>query len=338
MTPRELVLRTLEFRNRAGRVPRQLWFLPWSRQNHPEQLKCIRTDYPDDIVSCPAVYGEPPKTVGDAYAVGSYTDEWGCVFQNLHAGIIGEVKEPIVSEDDEDWEDLSRVHIPVEWLTFDRDEANRYCRSTDKFVLAGCCPRPFEQLQFLRGTEQLYIDLMTRPAGMTSFLGKMHAFYCELLERWAGTEVDALSFMDDWGAQNSLLINPALWQEIFMPMYRDYINIAHRSGKKIFMHSDGNILSIYPYLVEMGLDAVNSQLFCMGLQNLAPYRGKITFWGEMDRQHLLPQGTTAVIDRAVREVYETLWSDGGCIAQCEFGPGAKPENVRQVFETWNELV
>ena len=40
---------------------------------------------------------------------------------------------------------------------------------------------------------------------------------------------------------------------------------------------------------------------------------------------------------AVGQVYETLWSHGGCIAQCEFGAGAKARNVRAVFEAWNEV-
>lgn len=88
---------------------------------------------------------------------------------------------------------------------------------------------------------------------------------------------------------------------------------------------------------DLGLDAVNSQLFCMGLENLAPYKGKITFWGEIDRQHLLPEGTISDIDRAVENVYQTLWQDGGCIAQCEFGPGAKPENVYRVYQAWENI-
>ena len=57
------------------------------------------------------------------------------------------------------------------------------------------------------------------------------------------------------------------------------------------MHSDGNILKIYPQLIELGLDAINSQIFCMGVENLEPFAGKITFWGEMDRQHLLVNGS-----------------------------------------------
>jgi len=143
--------------------------------------------------------------------------------------------------------------------------------------------------------------------------------------------------MDDWGTQTALLINPALWRQIFKPMYRDYIRIAHDAGKKAFMHSDGHTLAIYPDLIELGLDAFNSQIFCIGLENLKPFAGQITFWGEIDRQNLLPYATTGEIDEAVRSVHKILWKNGGCIAQCEFGVGARPENVRQVFESWDRL-
>ena len=122
------------------------------------------------------------------------------------------------------------------------------------------------------------------------------------------------------------------------PLYRDYIAVAHRYGKKAFMHSDGNIAAIYPDLVEIGLDAVNSQLFCMDIEKLGrEYAGKITFWGEIDRQYLLPFGARAEIIAAVTRVKQALYCHGGVIAQCAFDVGAKPENVMQVFETWEKL-
>ena len=279
---------------------------------------------------------QTPLTKGDPYAIGEYTDEWGCLFTNIHGGIIGEVKQPLVQEDD--WSDAGRVHIPEELLSFDIEQVNASCKEkADAFLMCGCCPRPFEQLQFIRGTANLYMDLMDPPPAMLDFMEKMHDFYCRLLTKWAQTDVDALNMMDDWGSQNDLLISPRLWEEMFQPMYRDYIRIAHSHGKKMFMHSDGNTLRIIPKLIDLGLDAINAQLFCIGVDQLAPFRGKITFWGEIDRQHLIPHGTRAEIDAAVRQVYDTLWSDGGCIAQCEFGPGANPDNVYRIYEMWDSL-
>lgn len=336
MTSRELVYKTLEFENKENRAPRQMWLLPWAQMNHPQMVRKIAKDYEDDIVYAPTLLATKTIASGNPHKIGEYTDEWGCRFENLHEGIIGEVKEALVK--DEDWEDVDNVHIPVEWLDFDVDAVNQFCRSTDKFVLAGCLPRPFEQLQFIRTTEELYMDLVYPPENLKKFMGKMHTFYCDLLEKWAKTDVDALNFMDDWGSQKSLLINPKTWDEYFKPMYKDYISIAKKYGKKTFMHSDGNTLDIYPRMIELGLDAFNTQIFCIGLDNLEKYKGQITFWGEIDRQHLLPEGSTQDIQKAVKEVREKLWSNGGCIAQCEFGPGANPDNVYTVFETWNSIL
>jgi uroporphyrinogen decarboxylase len=335
MNSRELVYKTLNF-EKPDRVPRQMWELPWASNNYPEQLEKINSDFPADIISVPGFCREESIASGNPYEQGEYSDEWGCRFINRQRGIIGEVKNPIIVC--EDWEDEGNVHIPMEWLTIDKARINEFCKNTDKFVVAGACPRPFEQLQFIRGTENLYVDLMLKPQGMLDFMEKMHEFYCKLLTLWAETDVDALVFMDDWGSQRSLLINPGLWVEIFKPMYKDYINIAHKYGKKIFMHSDGYIVDIYPHLIELGLDAVNSQIFCMGLESLKQFKGQITFWGEIDRQHLLPHGTLEDIENAVNSVKDSLWQHGGVIAQCEFGPGAKPENIYKVFETWNKIL
>lgn len=336
MTSKELVLSTLEFRNTTGRVPRQLWQLPWANIHYPEMLEKLAKDFEWDFAGPVTEYAQLPITKGDPCEVGEYVDEWGCVFTNIHRGIIGEVKHPIVNDDD--WEDADNVHIPEELLSFDIDQVNTSCAEMkDKFLVAGACPRPFEQLQFIRGTVNLYMDLMDPPEGMLKFIEKMHDYYCRLLTKWAKTDVDALGMMDDWGSQNDLLINPEIWEKIFMPMYRDYIDIAHSHGKKMFMHSDGNTLRIIPKLIDLGLDAINSQIFCMGVENLARFKGKITFWGEIDRQHLIPNGTPQQIDEAVQKVYDTLWQDGGCIAQCEFGAGANPDNIYRIYEKWASI-
>ena len=293
-------------------------------------------DFEWDFAGPPINLKIPSTTVGDQHKAGTYIDEWGCVFTNIYDGIIGEVKNPLVTG--ENWEDFDdKVHIPMEQLTFNVNDVNRFCASTDKFVLSGTNPRPFEQLQFIRGTENLFVDLALDNPGLTSSLTKMHDFYCELMTAWAKTDVDGISFMDDWGSQKSLLINPNTWIEVFKPLYKDYIDIAHSYGKKIFMHTDGYILDIIPHLIELGLDAINAQIFCMGVENLTQFAGEITFWGEIDRQHILPYATKAEVEAAVESVYKNLWKNGGCIAQCEFGPGSKPENVYTVFEKWQSI-
>lgn len=336
MKSRELVKQTLEFNNTTGKVPRHKWLLKWAELQYPEFLEELQKKYPDDIAGAPEAYIEEPLVQGDPFAVGVYKDAWGCEFINVQEGIIGEVKRPLIL--DEEWEDAENVRLPKELLTVDREKVNAFCAGTDKFVLSALSPRPFERLQFLRGTEDFYADLIYRPKGMLRFMGRLHDFYCEMLEQWAKTDVDAIKFMDDWGAQNSMLIDAKTWRSLFKPMYQDYTAIARKHHKKIFMHSDGYILPILPDLIEIGVDALNCQVFCMEPEKLKAFAGQITFWGEIDRQHLLPQGSLEEIRNAVERLREAFWKNGGAIAQCEFGPGAKPENVEEVFRTWERTV
>lgn len=335
MTSRELVYKTLEFQN-FERAPRQLWTLPWAHFHYPEEVKKITEDFPPDIITSPEFYTKPLHTHGERYEIGEYVDEWNCRYVNIMRGVRGEVKEPLVKG--ENWEDSCNIRIPEEYLSIDKNKVNEFCKNTDKFVIAGEVVNIFERLQYIRTTEQLLLDMVLKPEGMFRTMRKIHDFYCEVLETWADTDVDALLIQDDWGAQKSLLINPKTWVEIFKPLYKEYIDIAHRHGKKVFMHSDGYILDIFPHLIEIGLDAINSQIFCMGVENLSQFRGMITFWGEIDRQYLLAFGKLEEIEEAVKKVKDNLWANGGCIAQCEFGVGAKPENVYKVFETWEKII
>jgi len=344
MTSRELVKKTLKFDN-PDRVPRHLWHLPWAKFNYPKELEEIQKRFPDDITSPPNCYNKISEDIynfyepeGASHQPGEATDEWGCTFLNFNKGTIGEVKNPPVK----DWSQINNIKIPYDYLSIDVDKVNSFCKSTDKFVLAGLnggnMPRPFEKLQFIRGSENLYIDLAEKPKELFDFLEKLHDFYKQMFEMWAKTDIDGLVFMDDWGSQNSLLISPKTWIEIFKPLYKDYVEIAHKYNKFVFMHSDGYILDIYPHLIEIGVDAINSQIFCMGVKNLEKYKGKISFWGEIDRQHLLPYGSLQDIENAVISIKNSLYYNGGVFAQCEFGPGAKPENVYKVFETWEKIM
>jgi uroporphyrinogen-III decarboxylase len=186
---------------------------------------------------------------------------------------------------------------------------------------------PWELLDLAYGVREVFI-----------LRDMLHNFFLKEMEMWAKTDVNGVSFMDDWGSQNSLLISPKLWREFFKPLYKDYCDILHSHNKFVFFHSDGHIEAIYPDLIEIGIDAINSQLFCMNIEELGRrYKGKITFWGEIDRQYILPFGTVEEVKSAVRRVRKALDTGrGGVIAQCEWGVKDPRENIEAVFEEWEK--
>ena len=338
MTPRERVLAALEFRT-PDRVPRQAWVSPWAWLHDPEAVRAFEARWPMDIGGVPSPYRGSSCRAGDAHAVGVYTDEWGCRFDNLQAGVIGEVKHPTVPE-------LARwretLAPPWETLPDEVPAARRVvdaaCAASDRFLLMAACPRPWERYQFLRGSADALADLAEAPDEAAAMLAEIHRFYLAEVDFWVGTAVDGIMFMDDWGAQQGLLISPRMWRRFFKPLYADYCRLAHAAGKKVFMHSDGDIVSILPDLVEVGVDALNGQLGCMDLGAVAAAaKGRLTFWGEVDRQHVLPAGTAAT--RAeVRRIADALWDPrGGIIAQFEWGGACRADSAHAVFEAWDAI-
>lgn len=332
MTARERVIRALTFGG-PDRVPRQLWTLPGVAYFRDNELWRMRELFPDDIAGPRFTYAKSAKARGEQGRRGVYTDDWGCVWEAAEDGVIGEIKRPIL----EDWADLPKIAPPWEILAADwgsvaaRDDA-------EAFLLAGTTVRPFERLQFLRGSENLFLDMAYGVAEFFRLRDLVHEFFLAEIERWSAADVDGVSFMDDWGSQRALLISPAMWRAYFKPLYKEYCDLLHGRGKYVFFHSDGCIREIFPDLIEIGIDAVNSQLFCMDLEELArEYKGRITFWGEIDRQHLLPFGSPGEVKEGVRRVRRALDDGrGGVIAQCEWGVNDPFENIRAVFEAWME--
>jgi len=334
MTGRERVRRALTFQW-SDRAPRDLWTLPGIEMFRRAEMEAVLARFPSDFAAPDVMYGTGQKASGTPAVVGTYVDEWGCPFTVAEPGVVGEVKEPPLA----DWAALDHLRPPDEILDeadFGRVDAG--CATTDKFVKAGTTVRPFERMQFLRGTENLMMDLAWGTQEVYRLRDLVHDFFMRELALWVKTDVDGISFMDDWGAQKNLLISPETWRELFKPLYVDYCKLIHDADKFVFFHSDGHIIKIIPDLIEVGVDALNSQLFCMDIEEIGRrFTGKITFWGEVDRQWVLPFGTVDDVRAAVRRVRSALDDGrGGVIAECEWGNDVPRENIEAVFETWQE--
>lgn len=334
MTPRERVTATLNHQS-VDRAPREIWSLPGVHMYRKDELDAMLERFPADFAYPAYSYGPAKRASGVPFQIGSYTDAWGCVWHVGEPGVVGEVKDPPLA----DIEDIKSYELPWEILEeADLSQVNRCVAESDCFIKVGTDVRPFERLQFLRGTEALFMDLAFDEPAVRGLLMRLHGFYCRELEMWAKTDVEGVQFMDDWGSQIALLISPDMWRAWFKPLYREYCEILRGAGKYVFFHSDGEISSIYPDLIEIGIHAVNSQLFCMDMEELGRrYSGKITFWGEIDRQQILTFGTPDDCREAVARVRRALdRGKGGVIAQCEWGNDTPAENIAAVFEAWEQ--
>jgi len=331
VTGRELVKSTLAFQ-KPQRIPRDLWLFPGLPEQEVQRVLAL---YPSDFGKPAFTYGKGLLEEGRRGVDYEYTDPWGCRWRTEELAESGYV----VGHPLADWQNLSRFQPPWEILeNADLSQVDASCRATDKYVIAPTGVCPFERLQHLRGTEQVLLDLAMGEERVWRLLEVIHEFNCQELEMWAATCVDGIFLMDDWGWQGGLLVSPRVWRTYFKPLYKEYCEIIKSAGKDVFFHSDGNIQEIFEDFVELGVDAINSQLFAMDLKKLSAFRGRITFWGELDRQYLLPRGNLMEIRQAVDSLYSHLWADGGLIAQCHWEYGVPEEKIREFFAAYREMM
>lgn len=337
MDSRERVFRALEFRN-PDRIPIDLWTLPATKNKYGKEFEDILLAHERDIISLvgPFDMGFTPAY----YQRGTFMDPWGSVWTNINPGVIGEVKNPVI----DDYGKLSGYCAPTEkflaeWEQNKPNLKNQIscAREKGKFIIGGWIS-VFERLQFLRGTEELFCDIALGETPMFQMIEIMMGYMHAYLDSWLEMDIDGVAFGDDWGTQISLLISPGRWKEIFKPLYRELMEKIKKAGKKIFFHSDGYIFDLYPELIDLGVDAVNSQIWCMGVEKVADaYAGKITFWGEISRQNTLPAGTPEDVKKSADMMKKYLYvNGGGLIGQSEVGGDVPLENITAVLEAWND--
>jgi uroporphyrinogen decarboxylase len=328
MHSKERVIRTLRFQQ-PDRIPVDLWVLPALSIRYGDALQELLDRNVIDIARAP--YNDPTFDERH-YRIGSYRDVWGSVWKNAQEGIIGEVKEyPL-----DDYEKLKDYRSPITLLKGGFEETDDYIEAHgDKFILGGWISI-FERMQFLRGTENLYMDIADDCDELYLLRDIVTDFYREYLRQWLEHDVDAICFGDDWGSQRSLLVSPDSWRRVFRPVYKELIDNVKAKGKYVFFHSDGYIMELYQEFIDLGVDAINSQLWCMGVENVAErFAGRTCFWGELSRQETLPHGTPDDIRKCAEIMKKNLFiNGGGLIGQSEAGKDVSLENIEAVLNCW----
>ncbi len=331
MTSRELVVKTLNHEP-VPRVPRDLWLPAGEDSSRAEEVAEMNLRYPSDIVQPEVGLPHGKKSQAKTGKGGDYTDAWGCVWHEPQHGASPELKHsPLASADK-----IASFQPPVELLDKSRfAKVNKSCAATSRFVLARSEVRPFDRLRFLRG-EAALVDLARGTKDIRGLLAALNDFACKELEIWADSDVDGVVLRDDWGTPDGLLITAEMWRDLFRPLYREYCRILHAKDKFVFFHSQGNILDIFGDLIKLGVDAIHSEMHLMDAERLAKrYRGRVTFWGEMDPRRLQEPGTNDEFRKAVLSIRKAFdFGAGGVIAQCEWAPGVRLQTVAAFFEQW----
>jgi len=243
-----------------------------------------------------------------------YVDEWGNVWARLDRTSKGEVSRGVLEE----WRDLDRLALPDLANPANFEIVRDRCQDpmNDRFRIGHLPGFPFNIARKMRRLDRFLMDLILEKERVKDLLQRIEDLLAETIVQYAQAGVDGVMFPEDWGTQKGLMIHPDTWREIFKPGFARLCKVAHEHGVRVFMHSCGKITGIIPDLIEVGIDVLQfDQPQLHGLNNLARFHGRITFWCPVDIQTTLQTRDPATIEADAREMIEKLGGpDGGFIA------------------------
>ncbi len=236
-----------------------------------------------------------------------------------------------------------------------RRQAEKF-RSEGRIVmLKGICAGLMEMGQRLRGMENFLCDVIINQDSAKAVLDKFaeqKMRFWEMALDELGDVVDIVVESDDYGTQESQLIPPETFRDLFKPYYKEIIaliksklNARKTAGERgyIFFHSCGNIRPILPDLIEIGVDILNPvHVNATGMEPIQlkkDFGSEITFWGGgVETQNILPRGTPDEVRENVKRNLEVLMPGGGFVFNTVHNIQAEvpPENIMAMWETLQE--
>ena len=175
----------------------------------------------------------------------------------------------------------------------------------------------FSLAQQLVGMEKLLVDMMMETEYVIPLFEACAEFQTEIGLRLIDKGVDAIWFGDDFGTQQSLIMAPETFRTQLKPFYKQMIDRFKTKNPKIIpiLHCDGAVSELLDDIKDIGFDVFNPVQPDVPGHLPADMKGgfgdKFAFWGAIDQQYLLPNGTDEALEKDIIEKINILGKDGG---------------------------
>jgi uroporphyrinogen decarboxylase len=307
MTKRELIKLVLD-----GKKPP---YVPWSFSFTVEAAEKLQQHYGVQDIEAPL----GNHILGLGSDIGFFNDLGNDIFQDYFGvkwdrradkdiGIPADIvlKEPTLADYEFPDPTDSRFFADIE------EKIDTY---PDRFRLFRLGFSLYERAWTLRGIENLLMDFVLYPDFVNELFTKIADYNIAQVQKACEYDIDAVYFGDDWGQQKGLIMGPKIWRKFIKPqLERMYGTVRKELGKYQFIHSCGQVDSLFDDLADIGLNCFNPfQPEVMDVGTLLPrYRGRLTFHGGLSTQKTLPFGSVEDVRNETRRLL-ALGADGSYI-------------------------
>jgi len=277
--------------NFGGKTPQTIsfWLHPdaYSENSEKEKVKSLLEEYPSDILLLSAGmpgYGKSSQPNNPSYV-------WGIPKQSESSAIDAQL---LIS----DWNELDGFLAAFPKASKEAVITNpakiAAADKTNRYRLGHFWYFFYERLWSFRGMENTLIDMHTNPDEIKRLFEVLSDFYIEVIEHLSDElGCDGFFVSDDLGSQQNLMFSPEMFRTLFKPFYAKVIEACHKKGMHFWLHTCGNVESIIPDLIEVGVDVLHPiQKHTMDEAVIAnKYRKDLCFMCGMDVQQTMPFGS-----------------------------------------------
>ncbi|NQV30157.1 MAG: hypothetical protein HQ508_04650 [Candidatus Marinimicrobia bacterium] len=296
-----------------------------SFQNHLNVRKLIGAD----IVGA-RVLGPPVEVIGihEDWGTEIFRDFWGASYTQPPEATV-QLVNPIAMNP----VDLQAWRAP-EVNTFDESLINRWKTETDLFVLA-TLNAGFDLGYELLGFERFMMWTIQARKIMHEYFEKLIQTNLELAKMSVEAGADGILIADDLAFNTGTFVDPAYLRSDYFPLLKEMVTEIKKTGVPVFFHSDGDLRSIIPDLIDCNIDVLQS---CdpnanMDIPTLKKEYGQdLVFMGNIDVD-LLANGSVEDVKITVRNLIRDARKGGGFILSTSnvVASYCKPENVRAMY-------
>ena len=192
----------------------------------------------------------------------------------------------------------------------------------------------------LVGMEKLLIDMMMEAEYVVPLFQACAKYQTQVGLQLIKQGVDAIWFGDDFGTQTSLILPPETFREQLKPYYKQMVDSFKTAKPDIIpiLHCDGAVSELLDDIRDIGFEVFNPVQ--PGVPGHSPkemkdnFGEKFCFWGAIDQQDLLPNGSDEALEMDIIEKITALGKDGGyMIAPAHIIQNdVSPERVKKFIE------
>lgn len=289
---------------------------------------------------------EPESPLACSISDKEFTDCWGIT--RVYTGLYWDIKKPPLKganiEDLDIYPWPTAENIDLKKIDHYREQAKKLYNETDYVV---CAEHPvFGVLElgcWMCGFDDFLLKMALEPEFVIRFFDIVLEYQKRVIDIYYGALGHYIHFTtsgDDFGTQTGPFMSPAMFEELVKPYYKERINYTKKyTNAYYFHHTCGSVYTLIPHLIDAGVDILNP--IQPGAKDMEPeklkstYGEKITFWGGIDTQHILPEGSKENVNEEVYRVLDAMSANGGYVLAPAHNiqPDVPPENVVAIFES-----